>query len=382
VKIWLVAGEDSGDQLGAKLMRSLSEAAPLPIRFGGVGGEAMTAHGFNSLFPLDDVAVMGYLPVLARLRTLLRRIRQTVADIVAAQPAVLVIIDSPGFTHAVAKRVRKVAPNIPIVDYVSPSVWAWRPWRAAGMRPFIDHVMALLPFEPEAHRRLNGPACTYVGHPLIERLSELRPDPEETAIREGGPRHLVILPGSRRSEIERLMPVFGETLRRIRAHGGAVEAVLPAVTRHRVLIERLAAAWESPVEIVHGETAKHAAFRRARAALAASGTVTLELALAGVPMVVAYKVSRIEEAVARRLIQVPTIVLPNLILGENAMPEFIQADCTAEALTGSLMPLIVGGPAREAQLRALRRIDGLMRLPDGDEPSRSAARIVLAAARM
>jgi lipid-A-disaccharide synthase len=242
--------------------------------------------------------------------------------------------------------------------------------------------MALLPFEPEAHRRLNGPACTYVGHPLIERLSELRPDPEETAIREGGPRHLVILPGSRRSEIERLMPVFGETLRRIRAQGGAVEAVLPAVTRHRVLIERLAAAWESPVEIVHGETAKHAAFRRARAALAASGTVTLELALAGVPMVVADKVSRIEEAVARRLIQVPTIVLPNLILGENAMPEFIQADCTAEALTDSLMPLIVGGPAREAQLRALRRIDGLMRLPDGDEPSRSAARIVLAAARM
>jgi lipid-A-disaccharide synthase len=381
VKIWLVAGEDSGDQLGAKLMRSLRELAPAPIHFGGVGGEAMIAHGFTSLFPLDDVAVMGYLPVLARLRTLLRRIRQTVADIVAAQPDVLVIIDSPGFTHAVAKRVRKVAPNIPIVDYVSPSVWAWRPWRAAGMRPFIDHVLALLPFEPDAHRRLNGPACTYVGHPLIERLAELRPDPEETAFREASPHPLVILPGSRRSEIERLMPVFGETLRRIRAQGCAVEAILPAVTRHRALIERLAAAWESPVEIVHGETAKHAAFRRARAALAASGTVTLELALAGVPMVVAYKVSRIEEAVARRLIQVPTIVLPNLILGENAMPEFIQADCTAEALTGALVPLVEGGPAREAQLRSLQRIDGLMRLPDGDEPSRSAARIVLATVR-
>ncbi|KAB1076322.1 lipid-A-disaccharide synthase [Methylobacterium planeticum] len=373
-----MAGEDSGDQLGAKLIRSLRELAPRPIEFGGVGGDAMAAEGFHSLFPLDDVAVMGYLPVLARLRTLLRRIRQTVADIVAARPDVLVIIDSPGFTHAVAKRVRKAAPGIPIVDYVSPSVWAWRPWRAAGMRPFIDHVMALLPFEPEAHRRLNGPACTYVGHPLIERLSELRPDPGEITLRERRPWQLVILPGSRRSEIERLMPVFGEALKRVRAHLGPVEAVLPAVSRHRSLIERLSAAWDSPVDVVHGEQAKLEAFRRARAALAASGTVTLELALSGVPMVVAYKVSRIEEAVARRLIQVPTIVLPNLILGENAMPEFIQAECTAEALADALVPLVEGGEARSAQVQALERIDGLMRLSDGDQPSLSAARIVLA----
>ncbi|MET0367197.1 MAG: lipid-A-disaccharide synthase, partial [Methylobacterium sp.] len=155
-RIWLVAGEDSGDQLGAKLMRALREAAP-GVTFGGVGGEAMAEAGFASLFPLDDVAVMGYLPVLARARTLLRRIRETADDIVAARPDVLVIIDSPGFTHAVAKRVRKAVPAIPIVDYVSPSVWAWRPWRAKGMRPFIDHVLALLPFEPEAHRRLGGP---------------------------------------------------------------------------------------------------------------------------------------------------------------------------------------------------------------------------------
>ena len=377
MKIWLVAGEDSGDQLGAKLMGSLRELAPGPVRFGGVGGEAMAEQGFRSLFPLDDVAVMGYLPVLARARTLLRRIAQTVDDVVAANPDVLVIIDSPGFTHAVARRVRKRRPDIPIVDYVSPSVWAWRPWRAKGMRPFIDHVMALLPFEPEAHRRLGGPPCTYVGHPLIERLSALRPDAEEARRRENRPYTLIVLPGSRRSEIERLMPVFGEALRHLADRVGPVEAVLPAVSRHRALIERLALAWDTPVTILAGEKAKHAAFRRARAALAASGTVTLELALARVPMVVAYKVSRLEEMVARRLIQVPTIVLPNLILSENAMPEFVQAACAGARLAEALAPLLEGGPARARQIEALDRIDGRMRLADGAAPSQSAARIVL-----
>ncbi|WP_375455767.1 lipid-A-disaccharide synthase [uncultured Methylobacterium sp.] len=380
MRIWLVAGEDSGDQLGAKLMASLRALAPEPISFGGVGGEAMAAHGFASLFPLDDVAVMGYLPVLARLRTLLRRIRQTVDDVVAACPDVLVIIDSPGFTHAVAARVRKRLPGLPIVDYVSPSVWAWRPWRAKGMRRFVDHVLALLPFEPEAHRRLDGPPCTYVGHPLIERFSDLRPDAADAAARASQPWSLVVLPGSRRSEIERLMPVFGATLARLAQAVGPVEAVLPAVTRHRALIERMALAWDAPVRIVAGEAAKYRAFRRARAALAASGTVTLELALAGVPMVVAYKVSRVEAAVARRLIQVPTIVLPNLILGENAMPEFVQGDCTPHRLAAALAPLVTGGAARERQAAALERIDGLMRLPDDEAPSRSAARVVLAMA--
>ncbi|SDM22067.1 lipid-A-disaccharide synthase [Methylobacterium phyllostachyos] len=377
--IWLVAGEDSGDQLGAKLMRALSEASP-DVAFGGVGGEAMAEAGFMSLFPLDDVAVMGYLPVLARARTLLRRIRETADAVVRARPDVLVIIDSPGFTHAVAKRVRRAAPGIPIVDYVSPSVWAWRPWRAKGMRAFIDHVMALLPFEPDAHLRLGGPPCTYVGHPLIERLPELCPSGPERLRRDAVPYRLVVLPGSRRSEIERLMPVFGQALALL-ASAHPLEAVLPAVTRHRALIERLATAWPVPAQIVTGEAPKYAAFRGARAALAASGTVTLELALAGVPMVVAYKVSRAEEIIARRLIQVPTIVLPNLILAENAMPEFVQADCTPERLAESLAPLLAGGAARAAQCAALARIADRMQLADAETPSRAAARIVLQAAQ-
>ncbi len=378
--IWLVAGEESGDQLGAKLIRSLRALSDRPLSLSGVGGDAMAAEGMDSLFPLEDVAVIGYLAVAARIRLLMRRIRQTVRACVAARPDVLVIIDSPGFTHAVASRVRRQLPDLPVVDYVSPSVWAWRPWRAKTMRGYIDHVLALLPFEPDAHRRLNGPACTYVGHPLIERLGELRPGAAEREARQGPAPVLAVLPGSRRTEIERLMPIFGAALAKVQAQGHAFTVELPAVARHRALIERLSATWPVRPRLIDGEADKLATFRRARAALAASGTVTLELALAGVPMVVAYQVPKIEEVIVRRLIQVPTIVLPNLILGENAIPELIQAECTPERLAAALGPLLPEGPARAAQEAALARLDATMRLPDGDDPSRSAARIVLAAA--
>ncbi|WP_407524314.1 lipid-A-disaccharide synthase [Methylobacterium oryzisoli] len=379
-RIWLVAGEESGDQLGAKLIRALRATSPEPLDLAGVGGDAMAAEGLASLFPLEDVAVIGYLAVAARLRLLMRRIRQTVEACVAARPDVLVIIDSPGFTHAVASRVRKRLPGLPVVDYVSPSVWAWRPWRAKTMRAYIDHVLALLPFEPDAHRRLGGPACTYVGHPLIERLAELRPDAVEAQARHAERPVLAVLPGSRRSEIERLMPVFGATLGQLSAEGARFAVELPAVTRHRDLIARLAESWPVSPRLVDGEAAKLSTFRRARAALAASGTVTLELALAGVPMVVAYRVPKIEEIIVRRLIQVPTIVLPNLILGENAIPELIQAECRPDRLAAALAPLLREGEARAAQDRALARLDAVMRLPDGEDPSRSAARIVLQAA--
>ena len=174
--IWIVAGEESGDQLGAKLMRALkSQHDDKRLHFGGVGGHAMAHEGLTSLFPLEDIAVMGFSAVINRLPTILRRIRQTADAVVAARPDILIIIDSPDFTHRVAKAVRKRAPQIPIVDYVSPSVWAWRPGRAAKMRAYVDHLLALLPFEPEAHERLGGPPTTYVGHPLIERLDEIRP---------------------------------------------------------------------------------------------------------------------------------------------------------------------------------------------------------------
>ena len=376
LSIALVAGEHSGDQLGFKLMRALSEARPAGVVFSGVGGEAMEAEGLKSLFPISDIAVMGLLPVLARLPTVLRRIRETAAAIVAARPDALVIIDSPDFTHRVARKVRKALPELPIVDYVSPTVWAWRPGRAKAMLAYVDCVLGLLPFEPEAYVRLGGPRCVYVGHPLIERLGELRPDDDEARRRDAEPPIVVVLPGSRRSEIRRLMADFGGALGALQAAIGPFAAILPTLPHVEEEVRARAALWPVAPRIVLGEAAKYQAFRTARAALAASGTVTLELALAGVPLVGAYKVSIIEEQL-RFLIKVPSILLPNLILADRTIPEKLQRDCDPATLAAELAPILRDGPERAAQIEGLARLDAAMRLPDGGAPSAHAARAVL-----
>ncbi len=372
----LVAGEHSGDQLGFKLMRALREAQPGGVAFSGVGGEAMEAEGLESLFPISDIAVMGILPVLARLPTLMARIRTTAQAIIGDRPDVLVIVDSPDFTHRVARRVRAALPRLPIVDYVSPSVWAWRPGRAKAMKAYVDCVLALLPFEPEAYRRLDGPRCVYVGHPLIERLDELRPNADEQRRRGLEPPLIVVLPGSRRSEVSRLMADFGGALGSLRQSVGPLSLILPTLPHIESEVRALAARWPEPPTIVLGEAAKYSAFRAARASLAASGTVTLELALAGVPMVGAYKVSLLEEQL-KYLIKVPSILLPNLILGERAIPEKLQKDCAPAVLATAMAEIVGQGPARSAQLEALSRLDQLMALPDGGAPSAHAARAVL-----
>jgi lipid-A-disaccharide synthase len=376
LRLALVAGEHSGDQLGSRLMRALREARAGDVAFSGVGGEAMEGEGLKSLFPLHHIAVMGILPVLARLPSILARIRETAEAIIAARPDGLVIIDSPDFTHRVARRVRKVLPALPIVDYVSPTVWAWRPGRAKAMRAYVDRVLALLPFEPEAYQRLSGPACVYVGHPLIERLDALRPNPEEAQRRVTEPPVIVVLPGSRRSEIRRLMRDFGGALSVLHEQIGAFMPVLPTLPYIEREVSAFAADWPVAPKIVLGEDAKFAAFRAARAGLAASGTATLELALAQVPMVGAYKVSLIEEQL-KYLIKVPSILLPNLILGERAIPEFLQRECTPAGLGAALAALVKEGPERRAQVEALSRLDRLTRLVDGGAPSVHAARAVL-----
>jgi lipid-A-disaccharide synthase len=374
--IWLVAGEESGDQLGAKLMRAIKRRlGPERLQFGGIGGQAMAAEGLKSLFPLEDIAVMGFTAVLARLPTVIRRIRSTASATVAADPDLLIIIDSPDFTHRVAKAVRRRAPHIPVINYVSPSVWAWRPGRAPAMRAYVDHVLALLPFEPDAHRRLGGPPTTYVGHPLIERLDELRPAPGERGALGSGALELLVLPGSRRSEVHRLMEPFGAALGLLRERiEPPLRVTLPAVSHLSEEIVRRSRDWPIEPEIVTGERAKWAAFRRAHAALAASGTVTLELGLAQIPMVVAYRVSKPEE-ILKHFITTPSIVLANLVLGENVIPERIQWDCTPENLTASLLPLLEDTPERRRQLEAFGRFDDLMRIGE-ESPSERAARVV------
>lgn len=374
--VFMVAGEESGDQLGARLMRSLKEGGA--VRFSGVGGAAMEREGLASVFPLSDIAVMGFVAVIARLRTIVRRVHETVAAALAAEPDVLVIIDSPDFTHAVAKRVRAARPDLPIVDYVSPSVWAWRPGRARKMRGYVDHLLALLPFEPAAHERLGGPPCSYVGHPLIERFDVLRPAAgERSPVTDADPLKVLVLPGSRRSEVTRLLPVFGEALPLIQAGAGRpLRFVLPAVAHVAPIIREAVAGWAVKPDLVEGEAAKYAAFRKAHAALAASGTVTLELALSGVPMVVAYKVSWLESQV-RHFITVSTVTYANLILDENVIPERLQWDCTPDKLAQTLLPLLGDTPERRRQSDAFRRLDKAMGI-GSDTPSGRAARIVRA----
>jgi lipid-A-disaccharide synthase len=376
LRIFLVAAEESGDRLGAALMRALQQRSDVPMRFAGVGGREMAAAGLVSEFPIDDFAIIGISAIPRQLPRILRHMAQTVRAVLAYRPHVLIIIDSPAFTLRVARLVHLFDRSIPIVDYVSPSVWAWRAGRARSMRGYIDHVLALLPFEPEAHVRLGGPPCSYVGHPLIEQVSELRPNEEEARRRTSDPPIVLAMPGSRAGEITRLAGVFGEALARTAQQAGPIEVVLPTVPSVLEQVQQAVASWTVKPRIVVDESEKRAALRVARAALAKSGTTTLELALAGVPMVTAYKVSRLEAEVVRHMVRVPSFILANLVLGERIVPELVQHFCTPESLASALLPLLTDTPQRRNQIEAFAKLDSIMEIGTR-KPGARAAEIVL-----
>ena len=377
LNVFLVAGEESGDRLGTALMRALKERTGGQVRFTGVGGHGMASEGLTSLFPLEELSIIGFSAILRRLPAILRRIRETVDAVSASSPDVLVIIDSPEFTQRVAQRVRRAVPGIPIVDYVSPSVWAWRPGRARKMRAYVDHILALLPFEPDAHRRLGGPPCSYVGHPLTQEVAKLRPDADEARRRLASPPVLLVLPGSRSGEIQRLLGTFAETVGLVADKIGTIDIVLPTTPRLADRVREAATSWALKPRIVVDSYEKRAAFRIACAALAKSGTVTLELALAGVPMVTAYKVSGLETWIGRPIKnRLPSVILANLVLGENVVPEFLQEDCTPDRLANALIPLLSDTPERRRQVEAFSRLDEIMQI-GRSAPAMRAAEIVM-----
>ena len=379
-KIFLIATEESGDRLGSALMKVLRQRLGDGVQFEGVGGTTMAREGLVSLFPIDELSIVGFAAVVRQLPKILRLIRETADAVTEAAPDALVIIDSPDFTHRVARRVRARNPAIPVIDYVSPSVWAWRPGRARAMLGYVDHVLGLLPFEPEEYRKLKGPPCSYVGHPLIEQLSQLRPNAEEQRRRDAEPPVLLVLPGSRRSEIRHHLDVFGATLGRLRAEGRAFELMLPTMPHLEATVREGVASWPVKPEIGIGETEKRAAFRIAHAALAKSGTVTLELALAGIPMVTAYRVGAIEAFILRRAVQVSSVILANLVIGKDVIPEFLQEDCTPEKLAPALSEVLTDSPLRRQQLEAFAQLDTIMSTGN-TSPSVLAADIVLATMR-
>jgi lipid-A-disaccharide synthase len=379
-KIFLIATEESGDRLGANLMKVLRQRLGDAVRFEGVGGRAMAREGLASLFPIEELSIIGLADVVQQLPKILGLIKETAIVAAESSPDILVIIDSPDFTHRVARRVRAKAPNIPIVDYVSPTVWAWRPGRARAMLSYVDHVLALLPFEPEAYQRLRGPPCSYVGHPLTEQLASLRPNADEAKRRAEHPPVLLVLPGSRRSEIRHHMAVFGAAIARLQEQGRAFELMLPTMPHLQEAVLEALKGWPVQPQVVIGEPEKRAAFRIAHAALAKSGTVTLELALAGVPMVTAYRKGSMEAWILRRAIKVNSVILANLVIGENVVPEYLQEDCTPEKLSQALHEVIGDTALRQNQLEGFAKIDAIM--STGNQlPSARAADIVLATMR-
>jgi lipid-A-disaccharide synthase len=337
----------------------------------------MGSEGIVSPFDIADLSIIGVASIPARLPLILRRIRETAAAVVAARPDALVIIDSPDFTHRVARRVRKAAPDIPIINYAPPSVWAWRQGRARAMRAYVDEVLAILPFEPAAFERLHGPPCTYVGHPLAERIGELRPSREEARRRLADPPVVLVLPGSRRGEINRFAATFGAAIGQAAAAAGPFDLVLPTLPQIAPLARAATADWPVRPRIVTEAAEKHAAFRVARAALAKSGTVTLELALAQVPTVAAYRIAAWEAPIFWRLVRVSSVILANLVIGENVVPELLQEEFLPKPMADRLIPLIGDTAERRRQLEAFARLDAVMDI-GGEPPSLKAARAVLA----
>lgn len=378
-RLFVVTGEPSGDTLAASFVIALrARLEPRPVELVGVGGLALQRLGLVSLFDQADIRLMGFFSVLRSLPTVLSRISTTAEAAAAAAPDLVLTVDVPDFSMRVAGRLLKAAPRIPIMHWVAPSVWAWRPGRARAMKPHVDHLLALLPFEPDILARLGGPPTSYVGHPLLDNAEAIRPDGAEQRIRDNEAAPVIlVLPGSRRAEIKHILPVFGEAVRLIAARHPHAHIVVPAVPHLAETISEQVSRWPVKAEVVQGEAAKRSAFRRARVALAASGTVTLELALAGVPLVGAYRGNPLEAWLARRLVKSPHVLLCNLVLGQRVAPEFMQDEATPAALAAAVMELIADGPARRAQSLAFATLDTIMALPGGKASAEAAVDIAL-----
>lgn len=374
--IFLIAGEPSGDAIGARLMAAIHERSGGTVDFAGVGGAAMAEQGLASLFPMEELSLMGAAELLPHLPRLLNRIRTTAETIRSSRPDVVVSIDAPGFCFRVEKRLQGA--GIPLVHYVAPQVWAWKPGRAREIARFLDHLLVLLPFEPP-YFEAEGLPCTFVGHPVLETAAASG-DGAGFRRRHGIPSEaplLCVLPGSRRGEVRRLLPAFAGALSRLAAAHPGLRAVVPAVPALQAEIAALAAAWPVPTLVISGDGGRYDAFAAADVALAASGTVALELAMAGTPMVIAYRLNPVTGWLARRVLKIPYVNLINLLLGRGVIPELLQQDCRPDRLAEAIGRLLDDEGARREQRQAAR--EALDSLSAGDAPpSRSAADVVLA----
>lgn len=373
--LFMIAGEPSGDVLGGRLMAALTARSDNPITFIGVGGDRMLAQGLECLFPMEELSVMGYLEIVPKIPRLLALVREAADAARALSPDAVITIDSPDFSFRVAARLKGL--GFPLIHYVAPQVWAHRPGRAAKVAGFLDHILALLPFEPplfEAH----GLPCTYVGHAIVEEGADAGDGPafrRQHGIPDRAPL-IVTLPGSRHGEVSRHLPIFGDTLGRLAASRPGLRAVVPTVPAVFHAVAQATDQWPVETLVVSGGEEKYNAFAAADAALAASGTVSLELAIAGVPAIVAYKTNWLTAWAAKRMMLVSHICLVNIILDRQCVPEFIQQRCRADLLAAALTSLLDDPQARATQTDAGRRAVEILGL-GGPAPSDRAADVVL-----
>lgn len=372
--IYIIAGEPSGDALGAPLMAEISRQTQGAARFVGIGGEQMTAQGLDSLVPLSELSVMGLAEVVPRIPRILSLIRRTAADIRARQPDVVVTIDAPDFCLRVAKKLRGA--GIPIVHFVAPTVWAWKPGRAKKIARLADHLLVLYPFEPPYFER-EGLSCTFVGHPVVESGANSGNGPGFRQAHGIAPEAPVIcvLPGSRGTEVVRHMPIFGQAIERLAGHIPGLRVILPTLESVGDMVSAGARGWPLQPIIVDGSE-KYGAFAAAHVAIAASGSVALELAAARLPTVTAYKTNPITAWLTRRMVRIRFANLVNLMNDREVVPEFVFEACTPGNLASAAERLLTDPNAARDQVKGMQ--NAISRLnPDGDPPSRRAGRAVL-----
>lgn len=349
---FFIAGEASGDLLGARLMHALKTKLNGQVRFAGIGGPRMEAEGLTPFFPQAELAHFGVFELLRHIPHILKRIRQTIAEVRRLRPAALITIDAPDFSFRVAKKLK--GEGIPLIHYVAPTVWAWRPERAKKIAQFLDHLLVLLPFEPPYFTR-EGLGCTFVGHSIVESGAE-KGDAQRFRVKYGIASDtpvLAVLPGSRRGEISRLMPIFGATLQRLKEQHPKLHVVIPAAPGFTALLKEMSRDWPMPVIITEGDQDKYDALKASRAALACSGTVALELAMARLPSAIAYKISTLTYLAFRRLIKVKYVNLVNLMHDKLVVPELLQLDCTPEKLAQAVNDLLSDESIRQKQITGL-----------------------------
>ncbi|WP_421783628.1 lipid-A-disaccharide synthase [Kiloniella litopenaei] len=374
--IYLIAGEPSGDQLGARLMAALKQETGGKIRFAGLGGERMSAEGLESLFPISEISVMGLAEVLPHIPNILRRIKQTKEHILKIKPSALVTIDAPGFSLKVSKGLK--GQSIPLIHYVAPSVWAWKPKRAEKVSKYLDHLLTLLPFEPPYFEK-HGLETTFVGHPVLEgeQITEADRDAicDEFSLDPCAP-ILTVLPGSRRGEVLRLGPLFKEAVIELRKSLPNLQCVIPTVSNVRPFIDELIEQWPTPVRVIEGVKGKHKAFKCSDVALAASGTVALELAVDHVPTVVAYKVSPVTAFFAKFLLKIKYVSLANILLNREVQPELIQKNCNVPDIVKHISSLFRDRQKREDQIKGYTEAVAKLKA-ENHMPSIKAAKTIL-----